>query len=105
MEQTAANHGLKISLEKATEAQKSYLRYLTLVDQAKAQDLVGNYAREMNTAEGMMRTFNQQLKSLGQSFGSLFLPILVKVMPYVQAFVDLLSDAVIAVANLFGVEI
>ena len=34
---TAANHGLSISLENATESQKSYLRYLTLVDQAHAQ--------------------------------------------------------------------
>lgn len=105
LEQTAANHGLKISLEKATEAQKSYLRYLTLVDQAKAQDLIGNYAREMNTAEGVMRTFNQQVKSLGQTFGSLFLPILVKVMPWVQAFISLINEAIVAVASLFGVEI
>ena len=105
LEQTAANHGLKISLENATEAQKSYLRYLTLVDQAQSQGLIGNYAREMNTAEGVMRTFNQQLKSLGQSFGSLFLPVLVKVMPYLQAFIDLLGDAVIMAANLFGIDI
>ena len=105
LEQTAANHGLKISLEKATEAQKSYLRYLTLVDQAKAQGLVGNYAREMNTAEGVMRTFNQQLKSLGQAFGSIFLPVLVKVMPWLQAFVSLLGDAIMAVAAFFKVDI
>ena len=105
LEQTAANHGLKISLEKATEAQKSYLRYLTLVDQAKAQNLVGNYAREMNTAEGVMRTFNQQLKSLGQTFGSIFLPILVKVMPWLQAFIDLVGDAIMAVANFFNIDI
>lgn len=105
LEQTAANHGLNISLEKATEAQKSYLRYLTLVDQAHAQSLVGTYAKEMNTAEGVMRTFAQQLKSLAQAFGSLFLPILVKVMPWLQAFVDLLTDAIFAVANFFGVEI
>ena len=105
LEQTAANHGLKISLEKATEAQKSYLRYLTLVDQAKAQNLVGNYAREMNTAEGVMRTFNQQLKSLGQTFGSVFLPVLVKVMPWLQAFVELLGDAIIAIAAFFNVDI
>lgn len=103
--QTAANHNLKISLENATEAQKSYLRYLTLTDQAYAQGLVGSYAREMNTAEGVMRTFNQQLKSLGQTFGSLFLPILVKVMPWLQAFVSLLTDAVMTVAGLFGVDI
>lgn len=105
LEQTAANHGLKISLENATEAQKSYLRYLTLVDQAHAQNLVGAYAREMNTAEGVMRTFAQQLKSLAQSFGSLFLPILVKVMPWLQAFVNLLTEAIHKAAAFFGIEI
>lgn len=105
LEQTAANHGLKISLENATEAQKSYLRYLTLVDQAHAQGLVGTYAKELNTAEGVMRTFSQQLKSLAQAFGSLFLPALVNIMPYIQAFVELLTDAVKWIASLFGIEI
>jgi hypothetical protein len=105
LEQTAANHGLKISLETATEAQKSYLRYLTLVDQAHDQNLVGTYAKELNTAEGVMRTFTQQLKSLTQAFGSLFLPLLVKGMPYVQAFVELLTEGVNILAKLFGVEI
>ena len=105
LEQTAANHGLEISLTNATEAQKSYLRYLTLVDQAHAQSLVGTYAKELNTAEGLMRTFSQQLKSLTQAFGSLFMPVLARVMPYLQAFVELLGEAVHWLAGLFGVEI
>lgn len=105
LEQTAANHGLNISLEKATEAQKSYLRYLTLVDQAHSQGLIGTYAKELQTAEGLMRTFAQQTKSLAQAFGSLFLPILVEIMPWVQAFVELLTEAVHIVAGFFGVEI
>ena len=105
LEQTAANYGLEISLANATEAQKSYLRYLTLVDQAHAQSLVGTYARELNTAEGLMRTFSQQLKSLAQAFGSLFLPVLVKVIPWVQAFVEVLTAAVRAVAAFFGITI
>lgn len=105
LEQTAANHGLKISLANATEAQKSYLRYLTLVDQAHSQKLVGTYANELTTAEGLMRTFSQQLKSLAQSFGSLFLPALTKIMPYLQAFVDLLNDGARAIARMFGFEI
>lgn len=105
LQQTAANHGLEISLANATEAQKSYLRYLTLVDQAYAQGLVGTYAKELNTAEGLMRTFSQQLKSLAQAFGSLFLPILVRVMPWLQAFVSLLTEAVYWLAGLFGIEI
>ena len=105
LEQTAANHGLNISLANATESQKSYLRYLELVDQAQRKGVVGTYAREMQTAEGMMRTFSQQLKSLAQAFGSLFLPILVKVMPYVQAFVEILKDGVFWLAAFFGIEI
>lgn len=105
LEQTAANHGLNISIEKATEAQKSYLRYLTLVDQAQSKGVVGTYAREMSTAEGMMRTFSQQLKSLAQAIGSLFLPILTKVMPYFQAFIELLTDGVRAIAAFFGIKI
>lgn len=105
LEQTAANHGLEISIHNATEAEKSYLRYLTLVDQAHAQSLVGTYAKELSTAEGLMRTFSQQTKSLSQAFGSLFLPVLVKVMPYLQAFVELLAEGVRWLAKMFGIEI
>lgn len=102
---TAANHGIAYSSEKATEAQKSYLRYLTLVDQAHTKGIVGTYASEMEKAEGQIRTFRQQLTTLSQTFGSVFLPILVKVMPWLNAFVELLGDAIIAVANFFGVDI
>ena len=105
LEITAANNGIAYSSEKATEAQKSYLRYLTLVEQAHTKGIVGTYAKEMKTAEGQMRTFSQQLKTLSQTFGSVFLPILVKVMPWLTAFVELLGDAIIAVAGLFGVDI
>lgn len=102
---TAAMHGIEYSTQSATEELKSYLRYLTLVNQAYDQNLVGTYAREMNTAEGLLRTLRQQLYSLAQTFGSIFLPIMSKVLPYVQAFVSLLKEAVIAVANLFGIDI
>ena len=102
---TAANYGIAYSSQKASEELKSYLRYLTMVDQAKAQDLIGTYAKEMNTAEGLMRTLSQQIKSLSQAFGAFLLPILVKVLPYVQAFVELIGDAIAALATFFGVEI
>lgn len=102
---TAANYGIAYSSQKASEELKSYLRYLTLVDQAKAQDLIGTYAREMTTAEGLMRTLRQQITSLSQAFGAFLLPILVKVLPYIQAFVELIGEAVVALAALFGVEI
>lgn len=103
--ETAAYHGLDISLANATESQKSYLRYLTLIDQAHTTGTIGVYATELNTAEGMMRAFAQQVKSLTQAFGSLFLPILVKVMPYLQAVVELLEKGVRWLAAFFGIKI
>ena len=102
---TAANYGIAYSSQKASEELKSYLRYLTLVDQAKAQNLIGTYAREMTTAEGLMRTLRQQLSSLAQAFGSFLLPALAKVLPYIQAFVELIGEAIVMLAALFGVEI
>lgn len=102
---TAANHGLSYSTQKSTEAQKSYLRYLTLVDQAMDKNIVGVYAAEMKTAEGVLRTLSQQMKVLAQTVGSLFLPILVKVVPYIIAFVQILTDAVEVVAKFFGIEL
>lgn len=102
---TAANYGIAYSTQSASEELKSYLRYLTLIDQARAQDLIGTYAREMTTAEGLMRTLRQQLSSLAQAFGSLLLPALVKILPYVQAFVELIGEAIVALAQLFGVDL
>lgn len=102
---TAANYGIAYSTQSASEELKSYLRYLTLIDQARAQDLIGTYAREMTTAEGLMRTLQQQLASLSQAFGSFLLPALVKVLPYVQAFVELIGEAIAALAQLFGIDL
>ena len=102
---TAANYGIAYSTQSASEELKSYLRYLTLIDQARAQDLIGTYAREMTTAEGLMRTLRQQLASLSQAFGSFLLPALVKVLPYVQAFVELIGEAIAALAQLYGIDL
>lgn len=105
LQQTAANHGLEISISNATEAEKSYLRYLALVDQAHQTGIIGTYAQEMNTAEGTIRTLAQEMKSLGQAAGSLFLPLLQHAIPVLTAVVNMATDAVRRIAALFGVTI
>lgn len=104
MQATADMLGLGMSVEKMTEAQKSELRYAVMVNSALNQGIIGTYAREMNTAEGAVRTLTQQLKSLGQALGSLFLPILQKVLPWISAFVELLTEGLIALGRLFGIK-
>ena len=102
---TAAMYGVEYSTQSATEAQKSYLRYLTMVNQAADRGIIGVYASEMQTAEGAVRTLTQQIKGLVQSIGSLFIPILVKVVPWISAFVELLTDAVSVIAEFFGIQL
>lgn len=102
---TAANYGIAYSSQAASEELKSYLRYLTLVGQADAQGLVGTYAKEMQTAEGLIRTLKQEVISLGQAFGAVLLPIVAKLLPYIQALVELLNEAIVAVAKFFNISI
>lgn len=99
-----STHLAGVSIEKLTEAQKSEVRYAAMVNAAMNQGIVGTYAREMNTAEGAVRSLSQSMKTLVQAFGSLFIPILQVVVPYVTAFVEILTDAVFWVAKLFGIE-
>lgn len=93
-----------VSVEKLTEAQKSEVRYAVMVNSAMQQGIVGTYAREMETAEGAVRTLTQQLKTLGQALGSLFIPILQAVLPWISAFVELITEGIAAIAGFFGIN-
>lgn len=100
-----STHLAGISIEKLSEAQKAEVRYAAMVNAALNQGIVGTYAKEMHTAEGAVRSFSQSMKTLTQAFGSLFIPIIQVVVPYVTAFVEILTDAVHWVAKLFGIEL
>ena len=94
-----------VSIEKLSEAQKSEVRYAAMVNAAMSQGIVGTYAKEMHTAEGAVRGLSQSFKTLVQALGSLFIPMLQIVIPYVTAFVEIITDAIRAVAAFFGIEL
>ena len=100
-----STHLAGVSIEKLTEAQKAEVRYAAMVNAAMNQGIIGTYAREMNTAEGAVRSLSQSFKTLTQALGSLFIPMLQVVVPYVTAFVELLTDAVFWLASLLGIDI
>lgn len=102
LKEKAALMGITQSYESLTDAQKSLVRYQAMVDTAMRQGVVGTYAREMGTAEGAVRMLEQQVRALTQALGSLFIPILNKVIPYITAFIQVVLQAVAALAALFG---
>ena len=103
LQATANVMGLDVSVANLSEASKSELRYATMVNAAMSQGIVGTYAKEMDTAEGAIRTLSQQLRGLGQALGSLFIPVLSAVIPWISAFVSVLYQAVAAVAAFFSI--
>lgn len=92
-----------VSIEKLSEAQKAEVRYAAMMEAAMNQGIVGTYASEMHTAEGAVRNLSQAFKGLVQAFGSLFIPILQIAIPYLTAFINLLYDAIAAIAAFFGI--
>ena len=94
-----------VKMANLSEAQKSEVRYATMVNAAMNQGIVGTYAAEMNTAEGAMRNLAQQTKTMAQALGSLFIPVLMKVIPWITAFVSVITDAIRAIASFFGIEL
>lgn len=105
MKEYAATHGITQSVESMSEAQKAVLRYLVMTEQAMNSGIIGTYIQELNTTEGSARALGQQLKGLAQTIGAVLMPIVTAVLPYIQAFVALITRAVAALGSLFGITV
>ena len=100
LKQVALAHGISLSVNSMTQGQKSQLRYIAIMEQSK--NSMGDLARTVQTPANAMRIMHQQLNQLTRALGNLFIPIIEKVLPYLQVFTELLTDAVQRMAQLMG---
>lgn len=103
LQQVAYNHGITQSINTMTQAQKSQLRYVAIMEQSG--NVMGDMARTVQTPANAMRILNQQITQLGRALGNLLIPFLQQVIPWVQAFVELLTEAIQRLAVLVGFEL
>ncbi len=103
LQQVAYNHGIEQSINTMTQAQKSQLRYVAIMEQSK--NVMGDMARTIMSPANAMRVMNMQLEQLERALGNLILPLLIEILPYVQAFVVVLTDAINKLAVLIGFEL
>ena len=99
LEQYALAEGVKKSVIEMTQSEKMQLRLLAILDQS--QVAWGDLANTVNSVANQYRITEQQLKNLGQTIGNLFLPIVEKVLPFVNG----LSIAVNNLLTSFGFQI
>lgn len=105
LKQVAFNHGITQSYENMTQAQKAQLRYVAMIEQAKNIGVTGDMSRTIDTAANGVRVLEARIQQLARAVGNMLLPMLSAILPYVTAFVQVVTEAAQALANIFGFEL
>lgn len=103
LQEYAYANGISKAVSEMTQAEKMQLRVLAMVDQARIA--WADQSNTLNSVANQYRIFKQQIANLGRTIGNLFLPIVQKVLPYLNAFVILLRKLFETLGfKLFGAE-
>ena len=80
-----------VNFNQLTQQEKVQLRYIALMTQVT--QVQGNYARALNDPANQMKVFKEQLEMTSRALGSIFIPALNQVLPYLTAFTQLAGEA------------
>jgi len=100
LKQTALNEGILVNVENMSQLDKVYLRYKTLFNSAMIAQ--GDFAKTLETPSNALRVWKSSLDALSRAVGSVFIPVLTRVIPYVIAFTRCIQQAVQAIGIFFG---
>lgn len=105
LKQVAFNHGITQAYEDMTQAQKSQLRYVAMIEQAQAIGVTGDMSRTIDSASNNMRVLTARIQQLARAVGNILLPILSEILPYLTAFVQIITEAAQSIAEFFGYQL
>ena len=95
--------GIEKSVSEMTQAEKTYLRYIQIMRSTK--NMQTDLARTIISPENAVRVLKQQFELLGRSIGQVFIPIVMKAIPYVMAFTQILGNMADTLANMLGFKL
>lgn len=103
LEQERLNLGITKSVSAMTQAEKSQLRYYTMMTQVT--QVQGDMARTLEQPANMLRVLQMQFEQCTRAVGNLFIPILSKLLPWLIAITRGLREIIASVGALFGVTL
>ena len=103
LQETARRLGIQESVRNMTQAQKTELRFIAIMEQSKSA--MNDMERTIDQPTNALRVLRAQLTSLAREFGSLFIPALSAVLPYLIAFIKFIRTIVAEIAGFFGVKL
>lgn len=102
LEQTALAYGLKIDADSTSEANRQALRYLTIVRQSSRA--TGDFAKTIESPANQLRILKEQFAQLARAIGSFFIPILSKILPYLNGIIMAIRTIVNFIGSLIGLK-
>jgi len=103
LQQIAYNLGIEKSVRNMTQAEKAQLRTIAIYEQSK--NVMGDLAETIESPANQLRILQQQFVLLARSIGNIIVPILNKVIPYINGFVQGLTTVFNQIALIFGFEL
>jgi hypothetical protein len=103
LQEYALARGIDKSVRSMTQAEKSMLRYNYIME--KSTIMQGDMARTLVTPANALRILSAQLTQAKRALGNIVSVIVARFIPYVQAMVEIVTDAANALANLLGFEL
>lgn len=102
LQQTLANIGIDKSISKLTQQEKVLLRTIVMLDSSRAA--WGDLAKTMNQPANQLRLLQSNWSNLSRTIGNIFLPIVSKVLPYLNAVTIVLQRFTEQIVKLLGFE-
>lgn len=105
LKQLAYKKGITQTYESMTQAQKAQLRYVAMIEQAKNIGVTGDMSRTIDTASNGVRVLEARIQQFARAIGNMLMPMLSAILPYLTAFVQVLTEGANELANMFGFEL
>lgn len=103
LQQELWERGIDASVSSLSQADKAILRYIAIMEQTTNAQT--DMARTLNSPANQIRIFQQQITLLSRSIGSLLIPMLNAILPPLIAVVQVIREAIQAIAGFFGIQI
>ena len=103
VKQVAYSEGIAQNGAELTNQQKVLARYVAILKQTgNAQ---GDLARTLNSPANQLRSLKQGVTNLGIAFSNILMPVVQAVLPWLNAFAKVATQAVNSLASLLGVNV
>lgn len=102
LQEYALAAGIKKKVSEMNQAEKMQLRLVAIMDQSKVA--WGDMANTIGGVANQYRVFKQQISNLARELGNIFLPVLGKILPFLNAVVIAIQRLVKWIGGLLGIK-